>query len=228
MQTRDLALGQAQLKFQAGKTRTFSGYASVFNGVDAYGDTILPGAYKDSLAKRRPMFFYGHNPGRVLGKWVETKEDDVGLYVTGEFTPGHSDADDVYASLKHEALSGLSIGYVPLETEDTEQGRILKKIDLFEISIVSMPADDEARVDAESVKATIDTLSSIRDCEFFLRDAGNLSRSASAAFVSRIKAITQGDPAEVAEMKKQLAEKQQVIDDLRVDLLIARHPIPNL
>lgn len=227
MQTRDISLEKAEIKFLGTKdTRTFAGYASVFGGVDSYGDTIVRGAYEESLKKRRPLMFYGHNPGRVIGKWISAKEDDRGLLVEGELTPGHSDADDVYASLKHGAMSGLSIGFYPIESEETEKGRILRKLELVEVSIVSMPADDAARIDGESVKAAITTLNSIRDCEAFLRDSGSLSRSVAAAFVSRFKALTQGDPAEVAEMKRRITQLETRNGELLVELISARAPIP--
>lgn len=227
MQTRDISLELADIKFANGKARSFAGYASVFGGVDSYGDTIVRGAYKDSLTRRpRPMMFYGHNPGRVIGKWTAAKEDDHGLFVEGELTPGHSDAEDVYASLKHGAISGLSIGFYPVKSEDTEGGRVLKEIDLIEVSVVSMPADDAARIDTESVKAALSTINSIRDLEMFLRDAGMLSKSVAAAVVSRFKAITQGDPAELAEMKKQRDAALSRAIAAETELLFARHPIP--
>lgn len=225
MQTRDISLELADLKFASdSKARTFSGYASVFGGVDSYGDTIVRGAYKDTLIKRpRPMMFYGHNPGRVIGKWTKAVEDEKGLYVEGELTPGHSDAEDVYASLKHGAISGLSIGYYPVKAEDTATGRLLKEIDLIEVSVVSMPADDSARINAESVKA-LELIDSIRGIEDYLRDAG-FSRAAAAAFVSRFKAITQGGPAEVAAMKQRMTDLERLNAELRVDLLLARNPL---
>ena len=177
LETRSIGLDAAEVKFAGDKAGSFTGYASVFGGLDSYGDTILPGAYTETIKARRPLMLYGHNPGRVIGKWTEIAEDSKGLLVRGEFTPGHSDAQDVYASLKHGALNGLSIGFRIPEggAEMAEERRLLKRIDLFEISVVSMPADDAARIG--DVKSAIEALTTRTDFEASLRrhHAGPLS-----------------------------------------------------
>lgn len=210
LEHRSLDLAAAEVKFSGDKAGSFTGYASVFGGLDSYGDTILPGAYADTIKARRPLMLYGHNPGRVIGKWVEIVEDSKGLLVRGEFTPGHSDAQDVYASLKHGALNGLSIGFRVPEggAEMAEERRLLKKIDLFEISVVSMPADDAARVG--DVKSAIEALVNIKDFEAFLRrdDAGPLSKSQAKTFVAGLAAALRRDDGEgePARLKARIAD----------------------
>lgn len=209
---------EAELKFAGEKHGVFEGYASVFNGVDSYGDTILPGAYADTLKDRGDkgpvLMLYGHNPGRVIGKWVELREDSKGLFVRGEFTPGNTDAQNVYANLKFGALSGLSIGYrIPPNGADekADGGRYIKSIELFEISVVSMPADNLARVD--DVKSAIEAIQSLSDAEGMLRDAAGFSRKEATAFVSRLKAILQSDSGEGdQELAKALS---QAVADLK-------------
>ena len=70
----------AEFKFYEGKNGLFSGYASVFGGVDSYGDTVYPGAYKETLENRqRPIQLrFNHEPG-VIGKWIRIEEDEKGL-----------------------------------------------------------------------------------------------------------------------------------------------------
>lgn len=195
-----ISLADAGIKFADDKSGVFEGYASVFNGVDSYGDTILPGAYKATIkaARKSPiLMLYSHNPRDVIGKWHEMEEDDKGLYVKGEFTPGHTLAEDVYRNMKFGAISGLSIGYmIPEGGAKREQDgrRIIKKLDLFEISIVSMPADNAARVG--DVKSAIEAIATLSDAEAMLRDAAGLSRKEATAFVSRLKAILQSDSGE--------------------------------
>lgn len=236
MQIKDLALDECELKF-VGRSGSFEGYASVFNGVDAYGDTIAPGAYKDTLAtrKRPPLMLLGHNPGRVIGKWTGLAEDSKGLHVRGELTPGHTDAEDTAASLRHGAMGGLSIGYRLPEggfrdlggnAKAGEAQRALIKIDLVEISVVSMPADDDARIDFESVKSMIEGLNSIREVDEFLRDVGGFSKSGATALLSRIKAITQGDPGETAELRKKVADLERQLGVKNVRDVFASVRIP--
>jgi HK97 family phage prohead protease len=173
--------------------RKFSGYASVFGGVDSYGDTIKAGAYKKTLKKReRPVQMRWNHYGDVIGKWLKIEEDEKGLYVEGELTPGHSKAEDVYASLKHGAISGLSIGYRPVQIHELGDGkRELKEIDLVEISVVESPADNAAHIG--SVKSAIDEAVSLKEIEHLLRDAGGFSRGESVALVARVKSLVRSE-----------------------------------
>lgn len=207
----DNPLESCELKFGGAEGR-FSGYASVFGSNDAFNDTILKGAFSETLEKgRMPMMFYGHNPGRVIGKWLSMKEDDKGLLATGELTPGHTDAQNVYASMKHGAISGLSIGFrIPEGGAEEKEGggRIISKIDLKETSVVSMPAEDSARI--ISVKQEISEITSLKDAEYFLRDSGMFSRSEATAFISHIKTVIQSDSeAELIETRKALASQAE-------------------
>ena len=191
METKTLALDGAQFKFDE-DSRKFSGYASVFNGVDSYGDTIVPGAYKKTIKKReRPIQLRWNHYGDVIGKWTSITEDEKGLFVEGELTPGHSKASDVYALLKHGAVTGLSIGYRPVQITDHGDGkRTLKEIELIEISIVESPADNAAQIG--DVKSAIEHIESPKDAEEILR-ANGFTRSDACALVSRIKSLGRGD-----------------------------------
>jgi HK97 family phage prohead protease len=200
LQTKQIPLEKVELKLADDNKLSFSGYASKFGLVDAYGDTIQEGAYKNTLKNReRPIRLRWNHYGDVIGKWLKVVEDDVGLYVEGELTPGHSKAQDVYALLKHGAIDGLSIGYrVKSYEQINEDRRLLKDIELVEISVVEEPADLGATV--ESVKSSIEECKNLKDCETILRDAG-LTRAEATALVSRIKSIGQSDS--VHEQQKQ-------------------------
>lgn len=201
MQHKLLEIENIEIKFDAEKTGSFSGYASVFNGVDAYGDTIIPGAYSKTLKKRsRPVQLRWNHYGDVIGKWTKIEEDEKGLYVEGELTPNHSKAQDVYASLKHGAISGLSIGYIPVKYEENEKGGLnLKEIDLVEISIVETPADNSAHI--ENIKS-LDDSKTLKEIEAYLRDAHGLSRAEAVAVVSKVKAVWLGEQADIKSTKK--------------------------
>jgi len=207
-----LSLSDVQLKTEDGETGTFSGYASVFGGVDSYGDTIKKGAFKATLKAFMPKMFFNHNSyGMPTGKWLSAQEDDHGLLVKGELTPGLGIATDLRAALKHGTLDGLSIGgYLSKgDYQEHEEGRIITKWSrLMEISLVTFPADSAARVDGNSIKSelteAIDEIESVRDFERFLRDAGGFSKGAAVALVARAKMMlcVEGDPdAKTAEAK---------------------------
>jgi HK97 family phage prohead protease len=210
LQTKHIALDAVELK--ASETGlSFSGYASKFNLVDAYGDTIQEGAYKNTLkARERPIRLRWNHWGPIIGKWLKVVEDSKGLYVEGELTKGHTEAENVYALLKHGAIDGLSIGYrVKAYEQLDEDRRLLKEIELVEISVVEEPADLGATVD--SIKSDIEECKSLKDFEAILRDAGRFSKGDATALVSRIKSFVMRD----SEQEKQKQALKNMFDQFK-------------
>lgn len=195
MDTKMLCISDAQVRFTAASTMQFEGYASRFGGVDAYGDTIDPKAYDRTIKQKnrdKPVRLRWNHWGPVIGKWLDIGTDTNGLIVRGELTPGHSVAQDVYASLKHGAVDGLSIGFYPKKIEMLEGGgRLLKEIDLIEISVVEEPADLGAKIG--DVKALLDEALTLKEIEAVLRDAARFSKSDACALVSRIRTLVRGE-----------------------------------
>lgn len=194
MKYKHLDLKATELKFDD-ESRTVEGYASTFGNVDSYGDTIAPGAYTKTLQNReRPIRMRWNHFGPVIGKWVEMREDEKGLWVKGQLTPGHTVAENVYASLRHGAVDGLSIGFYASEVEEDGERRLLKEIELFEISVVEEPADLGAKI--SGVKATTDDIEQIEDyrqAERLLMESG-FSKAVAVALIGRIKSLASGDP----------------------------------
>ena len=188
-----LSLQQTEVKFGAEGGLVFEGYASVFNGVDSYGDTISPGAYEKTLKNReRPVALRWNHYGPVIGKYMEVYEDEKGLYVRGELTKGHSVAEDAAALLRHGAISGLSIGYIAKDYEETNFGRKLNEIELVEISLVEEPADNAARVDF--IKSELENAKDLKGIEATLKRELGLSSQETTVIVSAVKnAIKQSD-----------------------------------
>lgn len=192
MKAKVLPLSLSGIKFDAPNGRTFSGYASVFGGIDAYGDRIERGAYSETLENRtRDVKMRWNHFGPVIGKWTRMIEDEKGLYVEGELTPNHSVASDVAASMQHGAVDGLSIGFMIKEEEMDGPIRVLKKIDLIEVSVVEEPADNSARI--EGIKNMLHNAENLKDVETALRDACRFSRADATALVSCIKSLSHGE-----------------------------------
>lgn len=201
---KNLSLSDVRLQKAAGSAGRYSGYASVFGGVDSYGDTIVKGAFESTLCSNgKPKMFFDHVWDLPVARIDVAKEDDHGLYIEWEMTPGMTKAADVQAALDHGTLDGLSIGgYLKKgDFEDTEGGRIIRKwTKLLEVSVVAFPADEAARVATKSgidIIEAIEEASTIREIEQLLRDAAGLSKGAATALVARVKAMAalQGDPA---------------------------------
>lgn len=189
MEHKFLAVDRAEFKFD-GDAGTFTGYASVFGGTDSYGDTIAPGAYSKTLTNRdRRVRMHFNHYGAVIGKWLSMDEDDKGLLVRGSLTPGHSVANDVLASLRHGAIDGLSIGFYARDFDEDDEGRrVLKEIELIEISVVEEPADNAARIDA------VKSATSLKDIEKLLhRECVGVSQAFATMLVSQMKAILRSE-----------------------------------
>jgi HK97 family phage prohead protease len=198
MKRKMIQLDSCRLKFDD-EARTIEGYASVFEGVDSYGDTVRRGAYEETLRDReRPVRMRWNHWGPVIGKWTEIREDEKGLYVRGELTPGHSVADNVYASLKHGAIDGLSIGYIVEIGDGAEKnetgGYDLTKIDLIEISVVEEPADLGANIsNVKTTASEIEQIETLKQVERLLMEGG-FSKAVAVALIGRIKSLASGDP----------------------------------
>jgi len=149
---------------------TFSGYGSVFNNEDFQNDVVQPGAFASSLERHTandtmPALLLHHDSQRPCGVYTVVKEDRRGLYVEGELLLSTTDGRDAYELLKAGALTGLSVGYQTIreEFDHSQKVNFLKEVDLWEISLVTFPANDQARV--SSVKTP-------RDFEKFLCSSG--------------------------------------------------------
>ena len=131
----------------------FTGYASVFGKVDAGGDVVMPGAFANSLVKRRDRIrlLFQHDPKEPVGTWDSIGEDSHGLFVTGRLVPGVPRADALKRLIADGALDGLSIGFRTVRATRENGQRKLWQIDLFEISIVTFPMMEDARIAPSSL-----------------------------------------------------------------------------
>lgn len=126
----------------------FSGYASIFNRLDSGGDIVMPGAFSRSLGKRRDRIrlLFQHDPKEPVGTWDTIGEDGHGLFVSGRLVPGVPRADALRRLIEKRALDGLSIGFRTVRATREGGHRKLWQIDLFEISIVTFPMMEDARI----------------------------------------------------------------------------------
>jgi HK97 family phage prohead protease len=199
---------------------TFEGYGSVFGVVDSYNEVVAPGAFTESLAeiaaRGRPLpILWQHRSDLPIGPYTELKEDDVGLRVTGTLLKDELPlAAQAHALMRARVVSGLSIGYYVRESSyDEKTGiRTLKKVDLVEVSLVTFPANDDARVDAIKMKLAHGSLPTIREFEALLREQGFSKSQATRIAEQGFKQLTddQGEPghelaSEISALSKYLA-----------------------
>ena len=154
------------------------GFASVFGVLDSYNDVVLKGAFVRSLQEKlnkgqKVPMLYQHDPSIIIGEWLELKETEYGLWAVGKLYLDFSEkAREVYNLLKAKVLNGLSIGFIPVDDEivctDTEIERHIKDVELFEISIVTFPANEQSLVTDVKERKEL----TIRDAEKALTAAG--------------------------------------------------------
>lgn len=189
---------------------TFSGYGAAFNNEDSYGDVIEKGAFTETLEAHRksgssPLMFLNHDMfgSLPIGKWTGMEEDDFGLKVTGELLDTTAGVD-TYKALKAGAINGLSIGFRPVEWAMGEEKygprRRLKKIELLEVSVVTLPANQKARV--QDVKSFSEQEMTVRDLENLLRECG-LTKAQALVVASQFESKTDIEKrqAEVANLE---------------------------
>ncbi|MEW8027829.1 MAG: HK97 family phage prohead protease [Candidatus Thiodiazotropha sp.] len=219
------------LKLDAGDTSEmlFSGYGAVFGNIDAIGDVIEPGAFQESLSEAKKSgiwpsmllqhggFFGSAEDQMPVGIWTEMGEDGHGLKLTGKLADIER-GRDAYTLMKMEprpAITGLSIGYIPIEWENRSKPedprRKLKKVKLMEVSLVTFPANDQARV---SHVKTLEETNSMSDVERYMRDVYGMPRSEAKTVIAMIKRYLPrdaGDDSQEALIKAALNRNLQIL-----------------
>jgi len=133
-----------------GEYYSFKGYASTFGNVDHGGDMVVSGAFKECLdklsakGKKLPVLWH-HDMSLPLGVYDVMREDSKGLYVEGRMPKADAMVRDrVMPQMKIGSVGSMSIGYFTQDYEWDKDIRRLKKIELFEVSLVSIPMNSEA------------------------------------------------------------------------------------
>jgi HK97 family phage prohead protease len=129
-----------------------AGYACFFDYVDANNDIILHSAFQPHHALSNRLldptevkFLYQHDITRPIGQWTVLNADSIGLYVEGYLNRDLIDGKHASIMTRDKLINGLSIGYQPIQSFQDDLGhRILEKINLLEISLVTFPMQKNA------------------------------------------------------------------------------------
>lgn len=139
---------------------TFEGYASVFGVIDSQRDRVHAGAFKASIQNRdKPVqLLWQHQWDKPIGVITSLFEDAHGLYLKGKLLLDVAQAREAYALLKAGVVRGLSIGYsVKRSRRNIDSGiRELLELNLWEISLVTQPANEAAQVTVVKSRVTDD------------------------------------------------------------------------
>ena len=135
-----------ETKIMADDSGVIAGMAWPFATADRVGDMIEPGAFK-GMKLPIPMLF-GHDMGDPIGTWDTATEKSDGLHITGKMLIADvARAREVHALVKAGAVKGISIGFLTKKAVMRPGGgRTIKSLDLFEVSLVTVPMHPGARV----------------------------------------------------------------------------------
>nr|WP_279347279.1 HK97 family phage prohead protease [Govania unica] len=131
----------------------FAGYASVFGTLDRGHDIVARGAFRRSLSERGASgvkLLWQHDPNQPVGVIDSLAEDNHGLYMRGRLLLDVARAREALSLMRNRVLDGLSIGYrcVRSDVEPKSGARVLYDVDLWEISLVTFPMQETARITA--------------------------------------------------------------------------------
>ena len=137
------------------KAGIIKGYGSYFGNKDSDNDVIMKGAYKKTIAENgeRVKYLYQHDMNQPIGKMNELYEDDKGLVFVAEIAKTQL-GKDVVELMKSGVITENSVGIMPIQKQDKGDYREINEVKLYEISAVTLAANDQAKI--LDVKGNVD------------------------------------------------------------------------
>lgn len=188
---------------------TFEGYASTFNNIDYGDDVVIRGAFANSLAKNSQVpILWQHQMSEVIGISVQLYEDDKGLFIKGNLPKEDTLVSGrIIPQMKVGSIKEMSIGFFTKNYDMAKDGiRLLKEIDLFEVSLVTKAMNSQALVSG------FKSFETLRDIEQTLK-ANGFSNTEAKTLISKIKEFSsQRDASQ--DNQRDADSKQKIITDL--------------
>jgi HK97 family phage prohead protease/HK97 family phage major capsid protein len=120
---------------------TIEGYAST-NDVDRHGDIVPASVWEAGIKNylKNPVILAYHQHDEPVGRMTDHKVDEKGLFVKARISAA---AEDVFNLVKDGVLTAFSIGFriVDAEYNSALELFVVKELELHEISVVSVPAN---------------------------------------------------------------------------------------
>lgn len=184
----DIQYRTAEVRALADGSEGFDGHASTWGVVDSYGTAMKAGAFKKTLKERgdRIPLLMQHDPWTPIGKPTELKEDKTGLSFKAEVVTGTQAGAEAMALLRGGVPLGMSFGFQTVKSrayeeadeswldwsqadtfykskEGREYVRVIEEVKLWEISLVTFPANESATISAVRHQLAHETLSTLLD-----------------------------------------------------------------
>lgn len=152
--------GKLETRSEEGGKRYIEGYFAVFNQKtelwEGVFETILPGAFANSINNNDIRCLFNHDTNFVMGRQqagtLELKEDEIGLWGRVCINEEDTAAKDIYARVARGDITGCSFGFWPVTEEPREEidGILwaVEDTDTFEVSICPFPQYEETEIQA--------------------------------------------------------------------------------
>lgn len=200
------------LEIKAESSGRISGYGSIFGNVDGYGERVLPGAFKASLAQHsqrgsRLKMLWQHRADMPIGIWSRAVEDGKGLFVDGQINLKTDAGRNAYEHISAGDVDSLSIGYHEKNAQRDRDGVLdLIELDVYEVSPVTFPANRDASITGHKSQDEIENI---------LR-AGGLSKQAARLVMSGgWKALSKHDDIDNQQVSRLLAQISEATQKLK-------------
>jgi HK97 family phage prohead protease len=189
-----------------GEYFTFEGYASTFGNIDLGDDIIVRGAFSKTLEKNAMLpILWQHQMSEPVGKSVTLYEDDKGLYIKAILPKEDSLVKGrIIPQMKVGSIREMSIGFFTRDSEMEKGVRLLKEIELFEVSLVTKAMNPQALVSG------FKSMESLKDIEQSLKEMG-LSNTEAKTLISKVKEFSNQRDAE----EKKQEEAQRDVEELK-------------
>ena len=143
-----------------GHASVFDSWSETLGGIFPFKEIVRKGTFTETIKLDDIRALFNHDPNYVLGRNVagtlELEEDDIGLRVVIT-PPDTSWANDLIKNLRRGDISQMSIGFIVLEdtwgTQDGIDIREIKKVQLFDVSIVTHPAYTQTDVGVRAMES---------------------------------------------------------------------------
>jgi HK97 family phage prohead protease len=125
-----------------------TGYGAVFGGINRKSMRIKQGAFRKAVSRVPLPMLWAHDRDKPIGSWTALREDSFGLLAEGQINLNVAAGRDAFALLEGRDVTGLSVGFDAPDKATTVVGDVTEfsEVDLLEISIAPVPAEDRARV----------------------------------------------------------------------------------
>tara|TARA_R110000796_G_scaffold94402_2_gene199180 strand:- start:175 stop:843 length:669 start_codon:yes stop_codon:yes gene_type:complete len=198
------------------KNGIVKGYGSYFDNKDSDQDIIRKGAYLKTIQENgeRVKYLYQHDMMQPIGKMKELYEDAKGLVFVAEI-PKTQLGNDVMELMKAGVITENSVGIMPIVKENKGDYREIREVKLYEISAVTLAANDQAKILDVKGMANIDQVYKRYDNICKLLRKGNISNDMGYALESEILKlktyfINATQPSEITEPVENMVQEVDI------------------